>query len=195
MNILNFSRNSILIIKLIFLSFVITGAGLAQAASTREIDIKTDAAIGDFMEKVDGADSFLKEAKGVLVFPEIVKAGVGIGGEYGEGVLRINGESVDYFSITGVSLGLQLGGQLRSIILIFMDDNALDNFLKGNGWDIGVDGSVTLIETGFGKSINTTSVDDPVVGFLISNNGLMFNLTLEGSKIQQLDISKQSYND
>lgn len=163
-----------------------------QAASRKEIDIKTNTVLEEFRKGSAGADAFLKEAKGVLVFPEVVKAGVGIGGQYGEGVLRVKNNPVGYYSITGASLGVQLGAQLRSIILVFMTNESLGKFLEGNGWDIGVDGSVALINTGVGKDINTTNVDDPVVGFLISKKGLMFNLTLEGSKIRQLDFNEQN---
>lgn len=176
---------------LIMLAFFFNNS---QAASKTEIDIKADAALAIFKEKVGGAESFLKVAKGVLVFPENIKAGVGIGGEYGEGVLRINNQSVDYYSITGVSLGLQLGGQTRSIIVVFLDDKALKEFRNTPGWEIGVDGSVAFIEVGAGKSINSTNIDDPIVGFALSQKGLMFNLTLEGSKIKKLEKEQNASN-
>lgn len=166
----------------------------AQAASSDEINIRADTALASFKHEVAGAGAFLKKAKGVLVFPEIVKAGIGVGGEYGEGVLRINNRPVNYFSITGVSLGLQLGGQLRSIVLVFLDKKALDKFLASSGWDIGVDGSVAVVDAGVAKNINTTNIEDPVVAFVISNKGLMFNLTLEGSKIQKINATRESDN-
>lgn len=184
--------NKRLIYTLAVLTLLLLCSNAVFAASKKEIDIKTDAVLTAFKNESGGAEAFLKAAKGVLVFPDIVKAGIGIGGQYGEGVLRVNNKPAGYFSITGLSLGVQLGAQLRSVILVFMDQQALDKFKQGNGWDVGVDGSIALINIGAGKDINTTNVKDPVVGFLIANKGLMFNVTLEGSKIRQLDFSNQT---
>lgn len=156
------------------------------AASSTEIDIKTDAALKRFKTEVQGGEAFLKKAKGVLVFPEVMKAGFGIGGEYGEGALRIKGKSVDYYSTASASIGFQLGAQLKTVLLVFLQQSALDKFRNSNGWEIGVDGSVALIKLGAGKDINTVNMNDPIVGFIFSNKGLMYNLTLEGSKITKL---------
>lgn len=166
----------------------------SRAASPTEIDIKADAALATFKEKVSGADSFLEVANGILIFPDNLKAGIGIGGEYGEGVLRINNQSVGYYSITGISLGVQLGGQSRSVIIIFLEEEALKKFQNTPGWEIGVDGSVAFIDVGAGKSINSTNIDDPIVGFALSHKGLMFNLTLEGSRIKKLEMEQKASN-
>ena len=157
-----------------------------MAASANEIDIKVDAALEKFSEEVGGAQKFLKNAKGVLVFPSVIKAGFGIGGEYGEGALRISGKTVDYYSNAAASIGFQLGAQSKTIILVFLENDALKNFRESTGWEIGVDGSVALITLGAGGSIDTTNIKDPIVGFVFSNKGLMYNLTLEGSKITKL---------
>lgn len=159
---------------------------VAQAASKQEIDIKVDAALQTFNKEVTGAEQFLKKAKGVLIFPEVIKAGIGIGGEYGEGSLRINGGTVDYYSTASASIGFQLGAQMKTVIMVFLDAEALEKFRKSDGWEVGVDGSVALVEFGSGKDINSVNINDPVVGFVISNKGLMYNLTLEGSKISKL---------
>ena len=156
------------------------------AASAAEIDIKVDAAVERFKSEVQGGAAFLKKAKGVLVFPEVMKAGFGIGGEYGEGALRINGKTVDYYSTASASIGFQLGAQLKTVVLVFLDQNELDKFRNSSGWEAGVDGSVALIELGAGKDINTVDMRDPIVGFVFSNKGLMYNLTLEGSKMTRL---------
>lgn len=156
------------------------------AASATEIDIKVDAAVKRFKSEVQGGDAFLKKAKGVLVFPEVMKAGFGIGGEYGEGALRINGKTVDYYSTASASIGFQLGAQLKTVVLVFLDQKELDKFRSSSGWEAGVDGSVALIELGAGKDINTVDMRDPIVGFVFSNKGLMYNLTLEGSKMTKL---------
>ena len=156
------------------------------AASATEIDIKVDAAIKRFKTEVQGGAIFLKKAKGVLVFPEVMKAGFGIGGEYGEGALRINGKTVDYYSTASASIGFQMGAQLKTVVMVFLQQGALDKFRKSSGWEAGVDGSVALIQLGAGKDINTVNMNDPIVGFVFSNKGLMYNLTLEGSKITRL---------
>ncbi len=162
--------------------------GLApHAASPQEIDIKVDASLEHFKETVKGGAAFLQSAKGVLVFPDVVKAGFGVGGEYGEGALRIDGETVDYYSTAAASIGFQLGAQFKTVMLIFLESDALESFRNSDGWEAGVDGSVALVELGAGKDLTTRQFDQPIVGFVFSNKGFMYNLTLEGSKITRLD--------
>jgi len=158
----------------------------AYAGSAKEIDIKVDAAIERFYDEVGGARNFVSSASGVLVFPSVIKAGLVIGGEYGEGALRIDGKTADYYATAAASIGFQLGAQAKTVILVFMEDNALKAFRSSEGWEAGVDGSVALIEWGAGESIDSTNVKDPIVGFVFGNKGLMYNLTLEGSKFTKL---------
>jgi lipid-binding SYLF domain-containing protein len=157
----------------------------AHAASAAEIDREVDKTLVAF-RKIDGAANFLKAAKGVLVFPKVYKAGIGIGGEYGEGALRVGGKTVDYYSTAAASIGFQLGAQAKSIVVLFMDEEALKKFRASEGWEVGVDGSVALIDLGVGKSVDTTTIKDPVIGFIFGQKGLMYNLTLEGSKFTKL---------
>jgi len=164
-------------------------APAAWSASAEEIDIKVEAALKKFREDVGGASDFLAASKGVLVFPSVIKAGIGIGGEYGEGALRIGGKTVAYYSTAGASIGFQLGAQSKTVILVFMQQEALDKFRDSQGWEAGVDGSVALIKLGAGGSIDTNNIQDPIVGFVFGNKGLMYNLTLEGTKITRLDKS------
>ncbi len=169
---------------------VLNGAILvkrAQAASAKEIDIRVDAALERFTKEIGGAQKLLKKAKGILVFPNVIKAGFGIGGEYGEGALRIGGKTVDYYSTAAASIGFQLGAQSKTVILIFLDKDELKKFRNSSGWEIGVDGSVALVTIGAGGSIDTTNIKATIVGFVFSNKGLMYNLTLEGSKITKLN--------
>jgi len=135
---------------------------------------------------VQGGAVFLQKAKGVLVFPEVIKAGFGIGGEIGEGALRIGGKTADYYSTASASIGFQMGAQLKTVVLVFLQQGALDKFRQSSGWEAGVDGSVALVELGAGKDINTVNMDDPIVGFVFSNKGLMYNLTIEGSKMTKI---------
>jgi len=180
----NIQTMSKLITLLSFCFFLI---GTSYAASKVEIDIEVAAALEKFKEEVLGAEKFLEKAEGVLIFPDVVKAGFGIGGEYGEGALLIKGKTVDYYNTAAASFGFQFGAQFKTVMLIFLKKDALENFRNSSGWEAGVDGSVALIELGAGKDINTMNLTDPIVGFVFSNKGLMYNLTLEGSKITKLN--------
>jgi len=166
------------------------GPGPLFGASAQKIDAKVDAALARFLKEVKGAREFLQAAKGVLIFSGVIKAGLGIGGEHGEGALRIGGRTVDYYSITSASIGFQIGAQKKDIIIVFMEDQALGKFRESKGWKAGVDGSVALIDIGAGKTIDTDNIKAPIVGFIVGQKGLMVNLTLEGSKITKLDKSK-----
>lgn len=175
---------SLLLIILFCFSALMTQA--VQAASAQEINIQANATLKRFINEILGGQAFLNNAKGVLVFPQVLKAGVGIGGEYGEGVLRINNQTTEYYSTAAASIGFQLGAQSKSIVLVFMNEQALKDFRNSKGWKAGVDGSVALIEWGVGKDINTVDIKDPIVGFVFNNKGLMYNLTLEGSKFTKI---------
>ncbi len=167
--------------------FACLGSRPALGASAVEIDIEVDAALDRFREDVSGGQRFLARAKGVLVFPKVIKAGFGIGAEYGEGALRIGGKSVGYYNTVAASIGLQLGGQIKTVVLVFLDEQALGNFRRSEGWKVGVDGSVAFVKWGVGEDINSLDISDPIVGFVFGNKGLMYNLTLEGSKISKLN--------
>ena len=160
---------------------------LAAAADAREIDVSVNVALEQFQQEVNGAKQFLAKADGILIFPKVVKAGIGIGGEYGEGALRIGGKTVAYYSTAAASIGFQLGVQKKSVLVVFLTSAAISKFRKSEGWEVGVDGSVALIKVGAGGSIDTTNIKDPVVAFVFGQKGLMYNLTLEGSKFTKLN--------
>ncbi|MDP2857302.1 MAG: YSC84-related protein [Bacillota bacterium] len=159
---------------------------VSQAKTAREIDVSVNAAMGRFMQQVKGSKEFLQASKGILVFAGVWKAGAGIGGQYGEGALRIRGQTVAYYNITSASIGFQLGIQKKDIILVFLQDSALRKFRASEGWQVGVDGAVVLVDQGAAASINTRKFDEPIVGFVVGEKGLMYNLTLEGSKISKM---------
>lgn len=172
----------LVVITLTILSF----SAVCHAKSARQIDIEVDAALHDFTRKVGGGKQFLHSARGILVFPSVLKGGFIVGGEYGEGALRISGKTVEYYNTASASVGFQLGAQSKTIILVFMDDYALHKFRKSEGWEAGVDGSVALVEWGIGKNLSTTKIQDPIIGFVFNNKGLMYNLTIEGSKFTKI---------
>jgi lipid-binding SYLF domain-containing protein len=169
-----------------FCSIIFTLSTYSHAADKQEIDIKVQQTLKQFKKTVGGADSFLSKAEAVLVFPDVVKAGFGVGGEYGEGALLINGKTVSYYNTISASIGFQLGAQVKNVIVVFLNQDALKKFRASEGWEVGVDGSVALIELGAGKAIDSTTINKPIVGFIFGNKGLMYNLTLEGSKFTKI---------
>jgi lipid-binding SYLF domain-containing protein len=170
----------------LFLAGSLIAPGVSYAKTAQEIDSSVSAVLVRFMEQVSGSRELLQAAKGVLVFTDVIQAGFGIGGQYGEGALRIRGRTVDYYNIAAASIGFQLGAQKKDIILVFLQDQALQAFRAKNGWQVGVDGSVVLVTLGTHGSIDTTKLNQPIVGFVIGQAGLMYNLTLEGSKISKI---------
>ena len=160
--------------------------GAAYADSAEVLDTKVQATLKIF-EETKGSDAVLKEAKGLLVFPSIKKAGFGIGGEYGEGALIVDGKTVDYYNTVTLSFGFQIGVQAKSVILAFMTDKALKNFENAEGWEVGVDASVAVITVGANGSLDTTVTNKPIIAFVFDQKGLMYNLTLEGAKMSKID--------
>ncbi len=168
------------------LAFSLFLAEVSIAKTAQEIDSEANEALNLFAKQVKGANEFLNTAKGVLVIPNIVKAGLGVGGQYGEGALRIGGKTVAYYALAAGSVGLQIGAQKINLVLIFRQDGALKKFQASSGWKAGVDGSVAFIDAGADKSLDTMNVNDPVVAFLFGQRGLMASATIEGAKFTKL---------
>ena len=166
-----FSLQTILFFMALCVTNILVLPGAASAASAEEINIGVNATLKRFCKEVAGGSEFFKKAKGVLVFPSVIKAGFGIGGEYGEGELRVGSKTVEYYSTAAASFGFQLGAQSKSIVLVFLKGKALSDFRKSHGWKAGVDGPVALVKWGVGEDINTVDIKDPIVGFVFSNKG------------------------
>jgi len=158
----------------------------SHAATAREIEAGADAALERFAREVSGAKEFLDAAKGVLIIPKVLQAGFVIGGEYGEGALRIGGKTVSYYSIVAGSVGYQIGAQQKDIILIFMEETAVAKFRVSENWQAGVDGTVALADMGAEGSIDTTKLKQPIVGFVFGQKGLMAGAMIAGSKFTKL---------
>jgi len=169
---------------------LVLGMSSSFAASGAEIDAEVNEAIVAFQKDVNGSEVFLKHAAGLLVFPRVVKAGFVLGYERGDGALRVGGKTVDYYRTQGPSFGAQFGAQAKTVVIAFMTKESLQKFRNSSGWKVGVDGSVALIDMGAGKTIDSANIKDPVVGFVFGSKGLMYNLTLEGTKFSKLDKSK-----
>jgi len=157
-----------------------------HAAARGNLDAEVESTLRNFHRQIRGTRELVENAAAVLVFPTVVKAGIGIGGEYGEGILLARGRPPEYYNTASASFGFQLGAQARSIVIVFMTEGALAGFQRVDGWKVGVDGSVTLINVGAAGSVDTTRIDSPIVGFIFDGKGLMYNLTLEGSKISRM---------
>jgi lipid-binding SYLF domain-containing protein len=157
-----------------------------EAATAVEIDAKADAALESFLSSAPMGKELIEKSIGILIFPAIVKAGLILGGEYGEGVLKTEGKSVEYYSTTSGSIGLQIGMQQKSVIIMFMEQTALDSFRKADGWQFGVDGSVVVIDLGAGGGVSTSTMQQPVIGFIFNQKGFMGNLSLEGTKLSKI---------
>ena len=167
-------------------------SGVALAWSADKIDREVVKAIEVFRDEVNGSEVFLAQAVGYLVFPKVYKAGFVFGAETGEGALIVAGNTIDYYRTSAGSFGLQAGAQAKSVVIAFMTEDSLSKFRNSTGWKVGVDGSIALVDVGVGKTIDTNNIKDPVVGFIFGSKGLMYNLTLEGSKFSKLDKSEDA---
>jgi lipid-binding SYLF domain-containing protein len=173
-------------VALLALFAIVMAAPESHAASAGEINRGVHQTLERFFHSVRGARELANKSVGILVFPSVVKAGFGIGGEYGEGALMIDGQNAGYYNTVSGSFGFQIGVQERSVIIAFMTPEALRQFRNTAGWKVGADASVAIITVGVGGSIDTNKITSPVVGFILDPKGLMYNLTLEGSKISRI---------
>jgi lipid-binding SYLF domain-containing protein len=153
-----------------------------RAATKTEINASVDVALKRFATGVKGGEEFLKAARGVLVVPRIKQAGFVVGGKYGNGALRVGGKTVGYYNLAAGSVGFQIGAQEFNVLLCFMDQKVLRKFRASKGWQVGLDGEVTLVNVGAGGSVDTTKLKEPIVGFVFGQEGLMAGISLEGLK-------------
>jgi lipid-binding SYLF domain-containing protein len=165
---------------------VILGPDLVYAKTAKEIDVSVDVALERFRHDVKGGANLLQKAKGVLVFPNMIKGGIGFGAEYGEGALQINGKTVDYYNMINGSLGFQLGGQTRRIYILFMEDPALQEFRSTLKWKGGLNASGAFLSKGAEGSVDTMKMNQPIMTFVLDQKGLMYNLNLEVGKINKI---------
>jgi lipid-binding SYLF domain-containing protein len=158
-----------------------------SAAKRASIDASVDSALSKLHAQAAGSREMTGKAKGVLVFPTVVSAGLGVGGSYGQGALRVGGKTDGYYSTTAASVGLLAGADSKAVFVLFMTQDALDKFRASKGWTAGADASVTMLKVGASAAIDTQTAQQPVVGYALSNAGLMANLSLDGTKVSKLD--------
>lgn len=178
--------SKVLILLLCFTSIFYIIAPLSYAKTKGEINAGVKAALSRFKEQVKGSSSYLKGAEGVLIMPNITKAGFVIGGKYGQGALLMGGNTVGYYSLTEGSVGWQIGAEKYDMVILFMTDEALKKFRSSEGWEAGADAEVTLIEVGANASVETLRSQHPVIGFIFDQKGLMGGISVKGAKFTKI---------
>jgi lipid-binding SYLF domain-containing protein len=184
-------------------ALAVSGLGLAGCTTTppksasgtsgnadkrRSINADVDSTLAHLYSTANGSRELVAKARGVLVFPSVIQAGFWIGGQYGEGALRVGGQTAGYYSTAGGSFGLQIGAQSKAIIFLFMTQDALDRFRNSEGWAAGVDATVAVVKVGANGNIDTSTATAPVQAFVLTNAGLMAGVSLEGTKVTRLKI-------
>jgi lipid-binding SYLF domain-containing protein len=162
-------------------------AGPALAETAAEIDAGVEAARDLCAAKVPGCETAATKAQGILVFPKVTKGAIGIGGSYGEGALIVDDKNAGYYSTAAASIGLQLGAETYSQMIMFMTPEALDNFRNSSGWEAGANAKVAMIDQGKAADVNSMISNNPVIAFVFGQQGLMGDLSVEGEKITKLD--------
>ena len=170
----------------LFLFITVNFTETTSARNSNEIDAAIESALVRFNEEIQGSQGYLDGARGVLVIPRMIKAGVVLGMEYGEGALIVDDIKVQYYRAFSTSLGIQLGVGAKDLVILFFDDEAMDDFIYSSGWQAGVDGAVALWTMGAGGSIDTTESQDPIVGFVFGHKGLIAGVSLEGTKFTKI---------
>ena len=163
------------------------GTRHACAASAAELNHEVDQALHTLLAKSESARTLAEKAKGVLVFPSITKAGFIVGGQYGQGALRVDGKTVGYYSSVAASYGLQVGVQKFSYALFFMSDSALKWLDKSDGWELGTGPSIVIVDVGAARSLSTTTGQSDVYAFFFSQKGLMAGIGLQGTKVTKIN--------
>jgi lipid-binding SYLF domain-containing protein len=175
------------LIGTVVLSLIVAlSANPALSNSAEEIDAKADQALDALYARSSAAKELGAKAQGILVFPHITKGGFIVGGEYGEGALRVGGKTHAYYSSASGSVGFQIGLSSRSLVIMFMTDGALKEFTTASGWEAGVNADVTVIDTGASGSVDTTTAQFSVIAFNFGEKGLMAGVSVEGTKVSKI---------
>ena len=165
-----------------------SGTSGDPAAQRQAIDAAADSALSRLYAQQPGTRELLASARGVLVFPSFVQAGFIVGGGSGQGVLRKGGKTAAYFRMTEASAGLLAGAQSQAVFILFMTEEALKRFEASSGWTVGADASVSMINVGANAQITTQTARQEIIGFVMTNAGLMGNLSLNGNRITRLSL-------
>ena len=159
----------------------------AWAASAAEIRRDSQAALEKLYDNETAAKLLAEKAKGILVFPAIVKGGFVVGGQIGEGSLWKGGKTVGYYNSVAASYGLQAGIQTFGYALFFMNDAALQQLDATRGFEIGVGPSIVVVDAGVGKSLSSTTLKKDIYAFIFDQKGIMAGIGIQGSKITRVN--------
>ena len=172
----------------IMIALLVVGTRSAIAADkAAELSKDSQAALATLYAKVAAAKALGAKAQAILVFPKVTKAGLGIGGQHGDGTLLRGGKAVAYYSTSGASFGLQAGGQTYGYALFFMNAKALEQLDVAKGFEVGVGPTVVVMDEGKAKSTTTTTMNDDIYAFIFSQKGLMGGLGIQGNNIRKID--------
>lgn len=175
--------------KILFLVCILFGlSNNAKAASAIELESSSKAKIQNFLKTKVGAKELFDKSKATLVFPGVYKAGIFfLGGEYGEGVLFSKDAPNAYYSLASGAFGWQLGAQKKTVMLLFMNEEVLNDFRSSKNWEVGADASLAVVNVGASGAIDTKTTNKPILAFVFDQKGLMYSLTLEGTKFTKIN--------
>ena len=191
---MNHERRSIVIAAAGLAVFTVAGCTTTSSASAdpaeqrKAIDAAADSALSRLYGQQPGTRELVASARGMLVFPTFVSAGFIVGGGSGQGVLRKAGRTAGYYRMTEASAGLLAGAQSQAVFILFMTDEALKRFEASSGWTVGADATVSMINVGANATLNTTTTQQEVIGFVMTNSGLMGSLSLNGNRVTRLSL-------
>jgi len=168
---------------------ILTGGpfGSALATDAAIIDAEADAALERLYQE-EGGREFAEKAKGLLIMPGVGKGALIVGIEHGKGALRIGGKTVDYYSMSAGSVGLQVGGEAKDIIIAFLTTEAMEQFRDSKNWEVGLDGNIAVITAGAGGTLSNISDEEPIQAVVFDVKGLFFDMSLKGGKFSKLDL-------
>ncbi|WP_120970353.1 YSC84-related protein [Comamonas sp. lk] len=158
----------------------------APRSDSTTINTRANAALERLYQTAPGSKQMVQNAKGVLIFPSVIGGSFVVGVEHGRGVLRVGGQNKGYYSTTGASIGWQAGGQSKAVIYVFNTQEALDKFVKSDGWAVGADATVAAGRIGVNGGIDTTTAPAPVTSYVLTNAGLEAGVSLQGTKISRV---------
>lgn len=179
-------RSVALAAALVIAIATLASARIAEAATAGELDRDAKAALETLYAREPSAKLLGQHAKGILVFPGIVKAGFMFGGQIGEGALLEDGKTTGYYNSVAASYGFQAGVQKFGYALFFMNDQGLADLKSGLGFELGMGPSIVVVDAGIGKSLTTKTIDKDIYAFIFSQKGLMAGVGLQGSKLTKI---------
>ena len=165
---------------------VLIASAPSFALTKAQIDAHADRALAHFYKLNPKHKELADKAVGILIFGRVTKGGAGVAGEFGEGALRINGATADYYSVASASVGLTLGVAKHSEVILFMTQDALEKFRKSEDWSVGADTSFAVVSKGSGGQYDSATLNKPILGFIFGEKGLIGDLSFEGSKITKI---------